>query len=271
MRTRLIPLVILSTLPAFGCVEPGSSEDLEALSFDDDLDSDGSEPFGDLVDEPDPLGAPAPAPIEPGTFPTPLPPQWVLGSNTVNVEWNSGKTVSLSSWQKLRCVTDHGPGFLLTRLRAFREPASNWDNFTARLRGTCSRYADDDGDFVQTGEHITEDIFAGNHRSPGQTTSVEAADDYPVGVLIETAPGDGYAKTFRLITVSEQADGSLGDYDDPDYTPGVPDINVFPIIGPLHWLQCPDQHVVSGLQLKYDTRNAKIRRLRVRCRSLTQQ
>lgn len=253
-------------LSALGCAAPSDAGPLEALAEED---SDGSEPPDDYAAAVDHQGAAAPAPIEPGTFPTPLPPPWTLGSSKVGVEWNSGKTTSLSSWQTLRCVTDHGPGFLLTGLRAFREPASNWDNFTARLRGSCSRYVNDNGDFIQTGERVTEDIFAGNHRSPGETTSITNADDYASGMLIETAPGDGYVKTLRLFTVSEQADGTLGDYDDPDSTPGVPEINVFPIIGPLHWLECPDQHVVSGLKLKYDTRNGKIRRLRLLCRSLT--
>ncbi len=274
-RSLLLSLPLL----AAACV---AAEDLdsdfesEALADDE---SAGLQAADRLVDpdSTDPLEAFDPHPQLPnGPFePIPWPvddEQWVTGDDVEYIEWNSGKTTSLSSWKKAFCNTNYGPNSLLTDLRAYREPSANWDNFTARLRATCTEYDnDDDGDFVQTTDTATFDVYSGNHRTPGETTAITAAAEYPAGVLMENAIGDGYVKTFRVLRVWEQPSGFLGSYNNPWLTAPVPGMPGIPPIGPLETLLCGDQQVMTGLRLKYDTRNGKIRRLGIYCRTLSKE
>lgn len=281
-RPSLALTLALSPALIAGCTAPEDFEDsfdepdllLEDDEYDEDeLDSDGSDFEGPdaLVDADEPVGA---LPTFPTGFPGPIPiggEQWVLGDTSVMVEWDSGKTTSLSSWKKVFCNADHGPNFLLTDLRAYREPASNWDKFTARLKGTCTEYENDGDEFVQTANTATDEVFSANHRLPGETTAITNSTEYPAGLQLLNGPGDAYVQQFSILRVSEGAGGFLGDYSNSLITPIVPAMTPLGLMGPVPTVQCPDQHVMSGLRLKYDTRNGKIRRVRIFCRTLSRE
>ncbi|MEM7155453.1 MAG: hypothetical protein AAF799_21565 [Myxococcota bacterium] len=277
MHTRPRSALPLMILLSFGCVAESDLDlEIDAMELEPTGDD---QPIDDLVLEVDPLEATNPFPGVPGALPHPWPwpgddedvEEWVLGETAVTEEWDSGKTTSLSSWKRVFCNADHGPNFLLTDLRAYKEPTSNLDNFIARLEGTCTEYENIDGDFLQTSTTATDEVYSGNHRLPGETIAITDPDEYPIGVFFEAGPYDAYIKSFRILKVSEQVGGFLGSYSSPDWTGWAPLHGSTFWIGPLTQLQCPDQHVMSGLKLKYDTRNGKIRRLRIFCRTLSKQ
>ncbi|MCH9685743.1 MAG: hypothetical protein K0V04_30200 [Deltaproteobacteria bacterium] len=279
---QLRTLLALVPLIPLACVAPEDfDQDLgdEAMLDEDALDFDEADALVDPGSL-EPLEAASPGPLNPGgpwePLPWPWPPlddeQWETGETNDYIEWDSGKTNSLSSWKKAYCYTNHGPNFLLTDLRAYREPSSNWDNFTARLRATCTEYDNDSNtDFVQTSDTATIEVYSGNHRTPGETTAITVSDEYPAGVLMENAVGDGYVKTLRILKVSEQSSGFLGSYGNPFLTAAVPGMPNLPPVGPLRTLACADQQVLTGLRLKYDTRNGKIRRVGIYCRTLSKE
>lgn len=61
----------------------------------------------------------------------------------------------------------------------------------------------------------------------------------------------------------------LGDYNNPGVTATVPTLSSWPNwIGPIQYLECPDQYVISHLGIRYELDTGKIRRVKITCRPI---
>jgi hypothetical protein len=191
---------------------------------------------------------------------------WTIGPTVTTVEWDSGSTNNLSAWKSITCTSSYGDDYLLTDLRAYKEPLANLDNFIAKLRGTCSEYTDTNGNYEQNGSSSSETVFTANHRTPGTRVSVDD-DRYPIGVFLVKDWGNNYIKNVSVLSVEDQG-GVLGPYANP-FATTLAFTNLNHVTGGDVTLQCGDQKVMTGLKLKHSTNTGKIRRIRIFCRSLT--
>lgn len=190
-----------------------------------------------------------------------------LGANTVVKEWDSAKDDNLSGWKDLSCYANYGHQYQVTGLKAYSD-AGSLDAYIARLEGECSEYTAPTGIFTQNGKHETATLFTSDHQDDGEWTKV-GADEYAAGVVVGADPWDDYVQTLRFETVSEPKAGEgLGSYKNPELTPAVGPMGITPIIGPLHYLECPDQDVMSSFSVRYDTKKGKIRQVKITCRSI---
>jgi hypothetical protein len=89
---------------------------------------------------------------------------------------------------------------------------------------------------------------------------ISAGTRYPTAVSLKVNALDGYVKDMRLGWDTINATGTAITHA-PTYTGWATGYS-----GTLVNLQCADQEVVTGVQLRYDTTNGKIRRLNVFCR-----
>lgn len=189
---------------------------------------------------------------------------WSVGSSIVVKEWDSGMTSNLSEWKTIACSDTHGRDYLLTGLQAFRDHGST-DNYIAKLVGECTRYVNLNGHFLQDGDVKKAEIFVANHRDPGEWIRI-GMDEYMAGIVLEVDNWNDFVQAFYFHKVTERTPGLLGSYANPMIT-HVAGASTGYI--KLRKLQCPDQHVVTGVSLRYDERKGKIRRFRIHCRPLT--
>lgn len=207
---------------------------------------------------------------------------WTIGSTVNTKEWDSGKTKSLSSWKTLNCTTAYGSQYALTKLGLYREPAANTDNFVARLRGTCSLFTYANGNSYTTTLR-SKDIFSANHRTPEYRTPtvsrLGSTGNYGSGVRMTLDPASTYAKNFSLKYKGARKNDISGKIDyfaldgseainQDGYT--LATISYIPLWGmaKMVHLTCAGRAVMTGLELRYDTRKGKIRRLKIHCRPL---
>ena len=196
---------------------------------------------------------------------------WIIdGTRVQTVEWDSGHTNNLSSWKKATCTASYGPNYLLTRVRAWREPSANLDNFIAKLTARCTDYQVQDGVHLkQTDNYDWVAVYDGSYRDTSGYTSKLGDFNYPFGVRISTNPGLAYVKDIRLLfggTGGVQPNFYLQSYANPQVSLWALDNGAH---NTTHDLLCPDQNVMTGLALKYSTQNGKIRRLKIYCRQMS--
>jgi hypothetical protein len=198
---------------------------------------------------------------------------WIIdGTRVRTVEWDSGHSNNLSSWKKATCTNSYGPNYLLTRVRAWREPSANLDNFIAKLTARCTDFQ------VQGGIHLeqTDDydwvaVYAGSYRHTSGYTSQLVHLEYPIGLRISINPGWDYVKDAQLLFGSAAGNVPnfhLASYAFPRHTTWVLDNGAH---NTTRELLCEDQYVLTGLALKYSTQNGKIRRIKIYCRQMSWQ
>lgn len=190
------------------------------------------------------------------------------GTPTSNVPWVSGKTQSLSGWVGVDCANQIGSERLLVKLKGWREPSLNADNFIARLTATCRNYEADNALHYNVGFPVvdeTDTVFTSDHRDT-DTGSAEVViggngNDVPVGIRIKANDADGYVKDFQLLYRVPFVDGlETGAAQSTSYAMGLG--------GTEHRLECPTDEALTGVQVRYSTNTGKVREIRARCNQL---
>lgn len=205
---------------------------------------------------------------------------WTVGPAIVATPtWSSGSTKNLSAWKILDCTTKLGGQATLRDLRLYREPSSNLDNFVARLDGRCAEltYACENCPSVEVGTYAT--LYSGNYR-PGATLlsaqnahpsehNVDAGP-FPSGLSLRLDLFAGYVKDLKLFATWGNAYEPYGTYTLVNYYGGATGW-AWGLDGTMDAptdLRCGYGQVLTGLRLRYDVTNGKIRDVRLQCRSL---
>ena len=204
---------------------------------------------------------------------------WQMGSSINASEvWDSGRNPN-SPVLSLNCITANGPHHLLTGFNGFKEPASNLDRFMARLTIDCVEHIELAGKYVQKPNaplNTTVLTTFLSFRTGSSERPINLANgEYPIGLLV-THTGNDYVKNLQFLFVEENG-GILTDYTDPgesldtitDY-PSAPWI----VSGPFPQsqgavLQCASQEVMTGIRIRQNTSNGKIRMVGIDCQRLT--
>lgn len=202
---------------------------------------------------------------------------WTVGDRIVTRTWDSGKNDHLSAWMKLDCSTKLGRQFLLEKVIAFREPAANADNFVAKLRGVCTEfeYTARNGRKSDS-KTVPQTIYEEKHRTPGFTATARSdfgfahdIDGLPRGVTIRLDLGQNYIKNIGVLGLSAKYQFGAVSYRPHPFTDLAFDASgIGFVFNKATSLECPTGWVMSGLELRYDDRNGKIRKVRVSCREL---
>lgn len=206
---------------------------------------------------------------------------WKLGSSEEKVSWTSGQDQDLSQWKTVDCHGEFGERFALTGLIGYKGPSLNLDSFIARLRATCT-------DLDRTSTRTEQVLTSKDHRdTPYELDSLDwqghkefvCSGDFTDGPMhttgligeleIGTNPGNDYVQNFRFFLrcprvwsedfVTWQSVGHSNQMiDDSNYA-----------MFDRKRLSCPaDDHVVTGIQLRFEVGKGKIRDLRLLCRKL---
>jgi|GEM_PF-2570913 len=206
---------------------------------------------------------------------------WTVGPSIVTTPtWSSGSTKNLSAWKSLDCTQKLSGQATLRDFRLYREPKSNLDNFVARLDGRCAEmtYECENCPAVEVGTYAT--IYSGNHRPGAWPLSALDADPsvngcdagpYLSGLSLQLDLFRGYVKDVRAYATWGSAYSPYGTYTLVNYYGGA-----------THWttgldgtmdaptdLRCGTGSVATGIRLRYDVTNGKIRDLQLQCRRLT--
>jgi len=190
------------------------------------------------------------------------------GLPTANVPWVSGKTSSLSGWVGVDCSNQIGSERLLVRLKGWREPSLNLDNFVARMTATCRNYEALPVWHYAVGFPVvdeTDTVFSSDHRDT-DTGAAEVViggvgNDVPVGIQVKVNELDGYVKDFKLLYRVPFVDGlESGAAQATSYA--------MELGGTEHTLECPADNALTGVQVRYSTNTGKIREIRARCNVL---
>ncbi len=197
----------------------------------------------------------------------------VPGSTSGTDEWNSGKTSHLSSWQSVDCGNINNNSWV-TGIRMWREPSSNADNFVAKMDVECTQYqlAYRNGDLFNepTGTRTASNVFTANHRSTNHRYRLPDASEAFVTALavFHKSYVNGISAYASAVTHSSDGDVLNDDHAiNLNRTGSGFSIGSFPFN--VEVLECPAQQALQGISLRYDTRNGKIRRVRMDCRRLT--
>ncbi|MFK7847137.1 MAG: hypothetical protein AB8G77_17675 [Rhodothermales bacterium] len=205
------------------------------------------------------------------------PTTWQLDSTVNNtVDWDTNKDQN-APVLSLNCVDEFGAHHLLSGLKGFKEPSSNLDRFIASLDIDCIKHIEFGGKYVQdpnaevnTTTLTTELNF--RTTSGEQSIAVEPLQ-YPVGLMV-SHNRKNYISNLQFIFVTEEQ-GILTDYLDPGSTTSTitdyPDGNGFRLWGTSPKgvnLICGSQQVLTGLRIRPDPSNGKIRMIGLDCQVL---
>jgi len=200
-----------------------------------------------------------------------------FGITWFGAQWDSRETTSLSGWQSVDCLDQpHDPqsAYLVTRLRAWRERASNLDNFVAKLSVRCSQFEELQDDLSRPGVDHTEVLYAGAYRDELGDSELYW-DVVPIGLELALNSSGNHVKDVRLI-YGELMHAWIGPYPSTNaYVDGYVDRERadwaldYASYGNTRELMCPDQTVMHEIRVKYDTRNGKIRRVETSCIAIT--
>ncbi|HRC57900.1 MAG TPA: hypothetical protein PKU97_18360 [Kofleriaceae bacterium] len=201
---------------------------------------------------------------------------WTLGATSLEFGWNSGKTANLSNWRELTCYSTYGERYLLTSLQVWREPSGNLDNFIARLKARCTEYVPYDGDALEQDDstEVTNLLYEGEYRSDNGTTRVSVDRQFAGGLLLNLNPvGHDYVRDVMLSRLHKSSVGNFLEEapwgDQIHMALGNAGAIIPGSAQNYAYLGCPEQFVVTGLALRYDQSNGKIRNIKIYCRSLT--
>jgi len=187
-----------------------------------------------------------------------------LGTTVREVSWSSGKTSDLSAWLTFDCST-YGSSYFLRTLEVFKEPSTNLDNFIARMEGQCAQVTT--SGTTSTGDAV---IFTENHRGTGERMDTFAKwlgyssptgfyNVMPEGVDLILNTGNDYVKNLRwgYYAWSNYAGTYSYAFSEDGYN-GFDDKYAS--------LMCEEGWIVTGVKLRHDTKNGKIRNFKVLCR-----
>jgi hypothetical protein len=151
---------------------------------------------------------------------------------------------------------------MLTGLEPFKENSGNLDNFIGKLDGKCTSFN------VLTGMPGASsgwvNVFTGpKYRTPALPVEIPSGTYFPTALQMEVNTVDGYVKDMRLGWDRPNATNTAITHV-PSYTAWATGYT-----GTLATLACPDQKVLTGLQVKYDLTKAKIRHVQAFCRTIT--
>ncbi|TNF26572.1 MAG: hypothetical protein EP329_21050 [Deltaproteobacteria bacterium] len=216
---------------------------------------------------PAPGDAAPPGPTAGGSY-------WVVGDDVKTREWNSGKTDRLSGWRSLNCTT-YGQQYLLSKLKVWREPQSNLDNFIARMEGECTRYRYTCENCVPDPKVESSRLFEGEHRGPGYepgTMALQYCDTkrHIRSIWLTLDASNDYVKNIAF-TYTCRTKEDWGTVNTRSSNPGsdaIPGDAYAKNADHYKELACPEGWVVSAVELRYDTGKSKIRRFKVQCREL---
>ncbi|WP_437902041.1 hypothetical protein WME95_25585 [Sorangium sp. So ce327] len=189
---------------------------------------------------------------------------WTVSNAADNERWDSGLNANLSAWEYIHCHIDNGAGFMLTDLSAFQEPLTEPDEFIARMSGVCREFDLLLPNLPRTGAIDAETIFSwpGGFRTGALSTAIPVAN-YPTGLRLKVDGANTYVKDVRINYAPRNAANTALDLaasSHTSYAIGYAGNNVT--------LNCPAQQVLTGLDLRYDTVEGKIRVLEIHCRAL---
>jgi hypothetical protein len=205
---------------------------------------------------------------------------WTVGPTVVATKsWSSGKTSSLSGWKSIDCSTWSSQG-VLRDLRAYKEPSGNADNFIARLDARCAEHTYSCANCpspVEIQSSYTT-LYSGNYRTGSFSLSSTSAVSYgwestvffPAGLALRLNSGKDYVKSLSFHAIAGRADWieSNNGYwlANLDYSGTSSIIPEYSDSGSFADLDCGNGRVATGLKLRYDVTNGKIRDLQVQCR-----
>jgi hypothetical protein len=173
----------------------------------------------------------------------------------------------LSAWKEVKCWELAPERWVILQAHVFREPVGNADNFIAKLTVDCSTLEYPLG--VQIPSDVeTVEVFHGEFRKDSKERIYLAGmtgESFAIGLRVRMDLARDYVKSLSLYGAQFQSNDSLGSYADPQQgNEGPWSYN----IGPSVDLLCPDQKILAGMGVRYDTSKSKIRMIRIHCRTL---
>lgn len=203
-------------------------------------------------------------------------------SSTTQEIWNIAATdpffvgwesyVAPSPWVSLDCQPSSSPFHLLAGLKAWREPAGNWDRFIAKLEAHCYEYSFLGATLSQTGAFDPFILYpASTYPVPEDSIGIPSVT-VPIGVRLRVNRFDGYVKNVamrygKVVGVGPNAfiEGYDDDADDDGYEDILTGDWATSLPGsPIDYLKCPEQYVVTSISVR-PTAEGKIRALRIQC------
>ena len=208
--------------------------------------------------------------------------QTFTGITPLTVAWSSGATSNLSAWKTLDCGAKYGVRYFLDGVTVYREQSSNLDEFIARMDVMCRNYTFSDFGTGPSGGVKLASVYGLKYRTPSYSESVRNASiipsdnsgDYcaqsatssgpfPMGMKLAIDSGGNYVKNVGLhFGCYDTSRGYLFLHD------GDMDLTIPNYSGNTVHLDCSPGYVSTGVAVRYDTGNGKIRDIKVLCMDL---
>ncbi len=195
----------------------------------------------------------------------PLSENWIVSTSATIDTWNSGLNANLSDWESVHCNLDYGDGYMLTGVNVNQENLSDPDAFLARMTGECWEFDLADSALPKTGSFVSIPIFAATGFRSGVFQLSVTDDNYPTGLQLKVnGSGNGtYVKDVRIVYAPLNATETALNLAAASHTSWA-----IGYAGGTQSLSCPAQHVMTGLALRHDEIEGKIRTLKIHCREL---
>ncbi|WP_437312701.1 hypothetical protein [Sorangium sp. So ce385] len=193
----------------------------------------------------------------------PLAESWIVSSTPSIDLWSSGLNANLSAWKHIHCYEDHGDGYMLTGINVHQEAIADPDEFVARMTGECREFDLTDPALPRTGGFATSNIFEAPLFRTGVFQLDVVNDNYPIGLDLKVDGDNDYVKDVRIVYAPLNWNATalaLGSYSVTSWA--------FGYAGSKVSLSCPAQSVMTGLALRFDEVEGKIRTLKIHCRDL---
>ncbi|KYF58139.1 hypothetical protein BE04_00315 [Sorangium cellulosum] len=193
----------------------------------------------------------------------PLAESWTV-STTASIDlWSSGLNANLSDWRHIHCYEDHGEGYMLTGINVHQEDIADPDEFVARMTGECREFDLTDPALPRTGGFATSNIFQAPLFRTGVFQLEVTNNNYPIGLDLKVDGNDDYVKDVRIVYAPKNLAQTALNLAATSRTSWA-----FGYAGGKVSLSCPAQSVMTGLALRFDEVEGKIRTLKIHCRDL---
>jgi len=171
-------------------------------------------------------------------------------------EWDSGESVSTTT-ERVSAPS----GYALTGVRVFREPSANLDNFVARFDVEFTRYSESSGLIRWTDDTVVETVYNGEFRSDSGVWVRAEEDEWITGLTAYVQNRDGYLKdvvvtSSRILSTGVSGTSSEG-----------PALGLSGRIFRLGCGDCDSVQLIDEVEIEWDTRRGKTRRLEIHCGS----
>jgi hypothetical protein len=194
----------------------------------------------------------------------PLSENWSVGASASNQRWDSGLNANLSAWEYIHCNLDYGDGYMLTDFGVYQEDLADPDEFIARMAGTCREFDLPDPALPRTGALVSKTIFSESFRAGALRVAVPD-DNYPIGLELKVNNAGTYVKDVRILYAPVNGTQDALNLAADSHTSWA-----IGYAGRNETLNCPVQQVMTGLDLRHDEVEGKIRVLEIHCRPLQQ-